>query len=97
MAHTDYLTDLYIASRTIYGLAKEGKAPAFLAKTDKRGVPYNALGCSALFGLLAFMNVVEDSKTVFLYFVNLVTIFGIYIPNILLIPRIIMLIVLLYF
>lgn len=67
---------MYIASRTIYGLAKEGKAPAFLARTDKRGVPYFALGFSALFGLLAFMNVVEDSKVVFGYFVNLVTIFG---------------------
>ncbi|KAH0604649.1 uncharacterized protein H6S33_006317 [Morchella sextelata] len=70
-------SDLYIASRTIYGLAKEGKAPAFLAKTDSRGVPYNALAASAFFSLLAFMNVAEDSKTVFLYFVNLVTIFGI--------------------
>ncbi|RPB09543.1 dicarboxylic amino acid permease [Morchella conica CCBAS932] len=70
-------SDLYIASRTIYGLAKEGKAPAFLAKTDSRGVPYNALGLSASFALLAFMNVAEDSKTVFTYFVNLVTIFGI--------------------
>lgn len=79
--HTNDLIDLYIASRTIYGLAKEGKAPAFLASTDKRGVPYAALLFSALFGLLAFMNVVEDSKVVFGYFVNLVTIFGIYIPN----------------
>lgn len=75
------LIDLYIASRTIYGLAKEGKAPAFLARTNKRGVPYAALLCSALFSFLAFMNVVEDSKVVFGYFVNLVTIFGIYIPN----------------
>ncbi|KAL1715738.1 amino acid permease/ SLC12A domain-containing protein [Schizophyllum commune] len=70
-------SDLYIASRTIYGLACEGKAPAFLAKTDKRGVPIYALGLSSLFGLLAYMNVAEDSTTVFGYFVNLVTIFGI--------------------
>ncbi|TRM57151.1 amino acid permease/ SLC12A domain-containing protein [Schizophyllum amplum] len=70
-------SDLYIASRTIYGLACEGKAPAFLAKTDKRGVPIYALGLSSLFGLLAYMNVAEDSKTVFGYFVNLTTIFGI--------------------
>lgn len=64
-------SDLYIASRTIYGLACEGKAPAFLAKTDKRGVPIYALGVSSLFGLLAYMNVAEDSTTVFGYFVNL--------------------------
>jgi len=69
-------TDLYIASRTIYGLAKEGKAPAIFRKTDRRGVPVYALAISAAFSLLAFMNVSDDSRTVFLYFVNLVTIFG---------------------
>jgi yeast amino acid transporter len=69
-------SDLYIASRTIYGLASEGNAPEFLTRTDARGVPIYALGLSAAFGLLAFMNVSDDSKTVFGYFVNLVTIFG---------------------
>jgi len=48
-----------------------------LAQTDRRGVPVYALGLSALFALLAFMNVTDDSKVVFGYFVNLVTIFGI--------------------
>lgn len=69
-------SDLYIASRTIYGLASEGKAPRIFARTDARGVPIYALGISAAFALLAFMNVSDDSKTVFGYFVNLVTIFG---------------------
>lgn len=68
---------MYIASRTIYGLAAEGKAPAILARTDRRGVPIYALALSAAFALLAFMNVSNDSKQVFGYFVNLVTIFGI--------------------
>lgn len=70
-------SDLYIASRTIYGLALEGKAPKFLAKTDRRGVPIYALGLSSCFALLAYMNVSTDSTTVFGYFVNLTTIFGI--------------------
>ena len=35
-----------------------------------------ALAASVLFCLLAYMNVSDDSRTVFLYFVNLVTIFG---------------------
>ncbi|KAK5462798.1 amino acid transporter [Exophiala xenobiotica] len=69
-------SDLYIASRTLYGLASEGKAPAIFRRTDKRGVPIYALSLSAAFGLLAFMNVSGDSKIVFGYFVNLVTIFG---------------------
>lgn len=69
-------SDLYIASRTIYGLASQGKAPRILARTDARGVPIFSLGLSALFCLLAFMNVSSSSKIVFGYFVNLVTIFG---------------------
>ncbi|BFZ62076.1 amino acid transporter [Saitoella coloradoensis] len=70
-------SDLYIASRTIFALAKDGKAPAFLARTDKRGVPIYALALSSSFCLLAFLNVSNSSATVFKYFVNLVTIFGI--------------------
>ncbi len=35
-----------------------------------------ALGASVVFYLLAYLNVKDDSRTVFLYFVNLVTIFG---------------------
>lgn len=69
-------SDLYIASRTIYSLAREGKAPRILARTDSRGVPIYALGLCTIFCCLAYMNVSSDSKVVFGYFVNLVTIFG---------------------
>jgi amino acid transporter len=43
----------------------------------RRGVPIYALGLSSAFCLLAFLNVDTSSTTVFKYFVNLVTIFGI--------------------
>ncbi|KAI1190537.1 amino acid permease [Nemania serpens] len=69
-------SDLYIASRTLYGLASDGSAPAIFRKTDRRGVPIYALGVSAIFGLLAFLNVSDDSKDVFGYFVNVTTILG---------------------
>ncbi|KAK3676972.1 amino acid transporter [Recurvomyces mirabilis] len=69
-------SDLYIASRTLHGLALKRQAPGFLARTDKRGVPYFALGASALVCCLAFMSVSTSSKVVFTYFVNLVSIFG---------------------
>ncbi|CAG7921093.1 unnamed protein product [Penicillium olsonii] len=69
-------SDLYIATRTIYGLAREGKAPKIFARTDARGVPVPALAISSLIALLAYMNVSGDSRVVFKYFVNLVTIFG---------------------
>lgn len=69
-------SDLYIASRTIYGLAEQGHAPKIFRWTDKRGVPVPALAISALFCCTAFMNVADDSTVVFGYFVNLTTIFG---------------------
>ncbi|KAI5289676.1 hypothetical protein KEM52_000699, partial [Ascosphaera acerosa] len=69
-------SDLYIAARTLYGLAREKHAPYFLAKTNSKGVPVAALLVSALTACLAFLNVSDDSKKVFGYFVNLVTIFG---------------------
>ncbi|KAH6604578.1 hypothetical protein Trco_006285 [Trichoderma cornu-damae] len=70
-------SDLYIASRTLYGLASDESAPAIFKRTNKRGVPYPALFLSAAIACLAFLNVSTNSTVVFGYFVNLVTIFGI--------------------
>jgi amino acid transporter len=70
-------SDLYIASRTLYGLASDDSAPAIFKRTDSRGVPYPALIFATAFACLAFMNVSDDSKKVFGYFVNLTTVFGI--------------------
>lgn len=69
-------SDLYIASRTMHGLAVKGQAPRFLAKTDKRGMPYPAMWLAAIIACIAFLNCAEDSRKVFGYFVNLVSIFG---------------------
>ena len=69
-------SDLYIASRTLHGLAVKRQAPVIFAITDKRGVPYYALGISALIACIALLNVAEDSAEVFGYFVNLVSILG---------------------
>ncbi|KAJ5103109.1 Dicarboxylic amino acid permease [Penicillium argentinense] len=69
-------SDLYIATRTLYGLAREDKAPKIFARTDSRGVPVYSLAICSVIALLAYMNVSNDSRTVFKYFVNLVTIFG---------------------
>jgi len=69
-------SDLYIASRTLFGLAHEGKAPKIFTYTDKRGVPVYALAISSAFCLLAFLGVQQSSYTVFGYFTSLVTMFG---------------------
>ncbi|KAI1143925.1 putative amino acid permease [Hypoxylon sp. FL0543] len=69
-------SDLYIASRTLYGLSSDGAAPSIFRRTNNNGVPLYSLFTSAAIALLAFLNVSDDSKAVFTYFVNMVTIFG---------------------
>lgn len=69
-------SDLYIASRSLYGLAADGHAPAIFKKTNSKGVPVYALGLSSIFGLLAFTTVARNSQDVFKKFVNLTTVFG---------------------
>jgi amino acid transporter len=69
-------SDLYIATRTLYGLAREQKAPKIFARTNAAGVPIYALALSASFCLLAFMSVSKGSKEVFGYFTDMVSIFG---------------------
>lgn len=43
-----YNSCVYSNSRMLYGLAKQGSGPQALLKVDRRGVPYVALGVSAL-------------------------------------------------
>lgn len=69
-------SDLYIASRTLYGLAVNGKAPKIFARTSKQGIPIYALGLGILFCLLAYMATSSSAKEVFGYFVNVVSIMG---------------------
>lgn len=69
-------SDVYISSRTLYALAKEGDAPNIFGRTNSRGVPVYSLSLSAAWACLAFMNVSQDSKVVFGYFVNVITVFG---------------------
>jgi len=69
-------SDLYIASRTLYALAEEGHAPAFVLRVTKTGVPYIALLITWAFCFLSFLRVSADGAVVFGYFVNLVAMFG---------------------
>ncbi|GES64187.1 amino acid permease [Aspergillus terreus] len=64
------------ASRTIYRLAVDKHAPSILSRTDQRGIPVYALGLCSVLASLAYLSVSTDSKVLFDYFVNLVTMFG---------------------
>ncbi|TID04500.1 Dicarboxylic amino acid permease [Colletotrichum higginsianum] len=69
-------SDIYISSRTLYGIAVDGKAPRIFTRTTKSGVPYVALGLCGIFCSLAYMSVSTGAATVFGYLTNMVTVFG---------------------
>ncbi|GAA6017552.1 hypothetical protein JCM10207_001204 [Rhodosporidiobolus poonsookiae] len=69
-------SDLYIGSRTLYALAAEGHAPRFFMRTNRFGTPYFASAFCSIICCIAFLAVESSSKTVFGYFVSLVTVFG---------------------
>jgi yeast amino acid transporter len=69
-------SDLCIANRPLYSLTIENNAPKIFKRIDSRGVPIFALAISAAVALVAFLNVSSLNATVFGYFVNKVTIFG---------------------
>ena len=47
--------DLYVSSRTLYGLFTRGAAPKFLGKLRKDGLPWVCVLVCAVFSLLSFM------------------------------------------
>ncbi|GAA5892923.1 hypothetical protein JCM6882_006895 [Rhodosporidiobolus microsporus] len=69
-------SDLYASSRTLYGLACDGKAPAIFRRCTKSGLPIWCLVATAAVGLLAYMNVSTGSTTAFNYLSSLSTITG---------------------
>ncbi|KAK1976391.1 amino acid permease [Colletotrichum cereale] len=69
-------SDIYICSRTLYGIAADGKAPRIFTRTTKAGVPFVALGLCGGFCSLAYMSVSSGAAAVFGYLTNVVTVFG---------------------
>lgn len=69
-------SDLYIASRTLYGLAKSKQAPKIFLTCNKKGTPWVALAFCSLFISIAYINVRSSGAAAFTYLQNSVTIFG---------------------
>lgn len=60
---------LYVASRMLYSLAKEGKAPKFLSKVNKRGIPTNAIYATTLVACTAFFaSLIGDGKIYYILY-----------------------------
>ncbi|KAF3025944.1 hypothetical protein E8E14_014954 [Neopestalotiopsis sp. 37M] len=58
---------VYCASRSLFGLALEGKAPKFLTKCLKNGVPIYSVIVVLLIALLSFLQVSSNTATVLGY------------------------------
>lgn len=68
--------DLYLATKAMCDLSLKRRAPAFLSRTTRRGVPIYALTVCSSLATLAYLNVGQDSTIVFGYFVDMVTMLG---------------------
>lgn len=70
-------TYTYCATRSLYGLALEGRAPSFLRKTWSNGVPIYCFLVVMCFPFLSFLQVGNGSATVLDWLVSLITAGGI--------------------
>ena len=61
---------LYASTRMLWNLAVEGKAPKFLAKLNKNGIPINALIITSLVGTLAFLASFFGEGVVYIWLLN---------------------------
>ena len=63
---------VYCASRSLFGLALEGKAPKVLTRCNRNGVPIFCVLIVLLLSLLSFLQISSGTAVVLQWFVNLV-------------------------
>ncbi|KAF2635885.1 hypothetical protein P280DRAFT_410704 [Massarina eburnea CBS 473.64] len=67
---------VFLASRTLLGMAEEGHAPRWFLKTNRFGTPYLAVAASLIFMPLVYLSLGSSSSVVFGWFVNITTVAG---------------------
>jgi amino acid permease len=63
-------------SRILFGLSSDRMAPRIFSHCTAKGIPVAGLALTAMFGLLAYMNVDTSGGTVFEWFSNISSITG---------------------
>jgi amino acid transporter len=66
-------TYTYCATRSLYSLAIEGRAPKILRKCTKNGVPIYCFAVTMLFPLLSFLQLSDNSAKVLNWLINIIT------------------------
>ncbi|MEB6551068.1 amino acid permease [Heyndrickxia sporothermodurans] len=69
-------SSLYASTRILYAMAKEGQAPKFFGKLNKRGVPVAALIATTLVGMLAFLASAFGDGAIYIWLLNAAGITG---------------------
>lgn len=64
---------VYAASRSLYSLSLEGKAPSFLRYCTKSGIPIYCIFASLLFSLLSFLSVSSTTGKVLDWLINILS------------------------
>ncbi|KAL4864019.1 hypothetical protein BDV12DRAFT_206043 [Aspergillus spectabilis] len=70
-------TYTYCATRTLYGLAIDGRAPRIFKKCTKQGIPIYCFAVTMLFACLSFLQLSDSSASVLSWLINLTTAAGI--------------------
>lgn len=70
---------LYVSSRTIYSLALQHKAPAFLRKCNRNGIPYYAVMVSLIPALCSYTCVNQLATVVFQNLTSLISSSGVFV------------------
>ncbi|EAT87071.1 hypothetical protein HBI56_140250 [Parastagonospora nodorum] len=66
-------TYTYCATRSLYSLAIEGRAPKFLRKCTKNGVPIYCFAVVMIFPFLSFLNLSDSASKVLTWLTNIIT------------------------
>ena len=61
---------LYASTRMLYALARTGKAPRFLARVNRRGVPMYALLATTLIGMFCFLTTLIGEGEAYVWLIN---------------------------
>ncbi|OAA63128.1 proline-specific permease [Cordyceps fumosorosea ARSEF 2679] len=76
---------LYSASRMLYGMACNGKAPKIFRRCNRWGVPHLAVLASSVLSLLGYLNLSSKGADVFVWLTTIITVSGMINWNIILV------------
>ncbi|ORX54434.1 hypothetical protein DM01DRAFT_1407290 [Hesseltinella vesiculosa] len=69
-------SSLYVTSRVMLGLARDGHGPQWLALTNRYGAPYVAVLLSSVIGFVCCFVSIYSAKVAFVWFLNITAVSG---------------------